>query len=40
MRRIVASAFGSLLALSVIGSGLASAAPDVVSQEMCSDGAK
>jgi hypothetical protein len=40
MRRIVASAVGSLLALSVIGSALASAAPDVVTEEICSDSAR
>jgi hypothetical protein len=40
MRRIVALAFVSLLAVSAIGSGLASAAPDVVVRGSCSDGAR
>jgi hypothetical protein len=40
MRRIVALAFGSVLALSVIGSGPASAAPDVVRTGTCSDSAR
>ena len=40
MKRIVALALGSLLAVSAIGSGLASAAPDVVARGSCSDGAK
>jgi hypothetical protein len=40
MRRIVAMAFGSVLALSVIGSGPASAAPDVARAGTCSDSAR
>jgi hypothetical protein len=40
MRRIVALALGSLLALSVIGSIPASAAPDVVRRGSCSDSAR
>ena len=40
MKRIFALAFGSLLALSAIGSEIASAAPDVAARGSCSDGAR
>jgi hypothetical protein len=40
MRRIVAVVFGSLLTVSAIGSGIASAEPAVVVRGSCSDGAR
>ena len=40
MSRIIAVVFGSLLTVSAIGSGIASAEPDVVAIGSCSDGAR